>query len=48
VYDSKDLVANESSEDENNVEKTFFTFIHLNTMLKGNRLNLSDFLSSNA
>lgn len=48
VYDSKDIVVNESSEDENDVEKTFFTFIHSNTMVKGNRLNLSDFLSSNA
>lgn len=48
VYDSKDIVVNESSEDENDVEKTFFTFIHSNTMVKGNRLSLSDFLSSNA
>lgn len=48
VYDSKDIEADDSENIESDVEKTFFAFTHTNTMLKGNRLNLSNFLSGNA
>lgn len=48
VYDSKDIEADDSENIESDVEKTFFAFTHTNTMLKGDRLNLSNFLSGNA